>query len=430
MLLIFDIPSLGSGGLLMEAILRYQEPYFLCVRNKANTSKSWPNAVRDRVIMHECQPYTIEAIEAYLDGILSVSFTGILCTLDHLMPIAAYFAEKYQLPFASSAAILRWTDKGIARQFCFEHALPIPSFQCIEKNDEAYLRTWNQYPAIIKPRRGSGSLGVHRLADANDLLRFFHQLNRPFVANEWMIERCLSGAIYSVEGYVFHGNIHWMGISDRTWGAQPLFVEDGLNFPVLQNTALGNALYALGERVVKATQYEYGFFHIEIMVSDGQWYIIELNPRHGGRVPVMASLSFCCDFYFEQIQLAKGIQPAFGQVQKGASAFYIFPHKSGIWQGFNEAILTHYPGIRVIRPNPERRIGDRIGPVYSIRDNLFLIFVEAETAEISHAIARAFISEVPMYLQIESPPNIKSKHVQRSFWGRLKHRVKSFLYKL
>lgn len=243
-----------------------------------------------------------------------------------------------------------------------------------------------------------------------------------------MIETCLSGAIYSVEGYVFMGDIHWLGISDRTWGPQPLFVEDGLNFPVLENTSLGRALYALGERIVKATAYEYGFFHIEIMVCEGQLYIIELNPRHGGRVPVMASLAYACDFYFEQIQLAKGIQPNFGQIRKGASAFYIFPHRSGIWKGFNEAILEHYPEIRVVRQNPERRIGDRLGSVYSIRDNLFLVFIEAETAEISHAIARAFISEVPMYLSIESAPKIKTKRDSYSAWRGMKKQIKRLFF--
>lgn len=423
------MPSLGSGGLLMEAILRYQEPYFLLVRNKSNTIKSWPAHVKEKAVLHECQPFTIEAIAHYLANYSSITFSGVLCSLDHLMPIAAHFAEKFHLPFASPQSILRWTDKGLSRQFCSEANLPIPSFLCIEQNDEAYLQQWQNYPAIIKPRRGSGSLGVHRLENSTALLHFFQQLNRPFVPNEWMIETCLSGAIYSVEGYMLSGELHWLGISDRTWGAQPLFIEDGLNFPVLQNTNLGKSLYNLGERVVKATQYEHGFFHIEIMVCQNQAYIIELNPRHGGRVPVMASIVYECDFYAQQLALCKGIAPQFGLPRKGASAFYIFPHRTGIWRGFNETILKHYPSIKVIRPNPERQLGDRLGSVYSIRDNLFLVFFEAETAELSHAIARAFISEVPMYLQIESPPKIKSKHVQRSFLGRLKYRVKSFLYK-
>jgi hypothetical protein len=178
-----------------------------------------------------------------------------------------------------------------------------------------------------------------------------------------------------------------------------------------------------------ATEYYHGFFHIEMMVHQGKPYVIELNPRCGGRIPKMVSLVYKQDFYREFFALCQGGSPHFGLPQCGASAFYVFPHKQGIWAGFNDSILKQYPSIKAVRPNPDRRIGERLGPICSIRDNIMLVFFEEETTELVHAVTRAFISEVPMYLQIESPPKIKSKHVQRSFWGRLKHRVKSFLYK-
>lgn len=404
MILVFDIPSAGSGGLLAEALLEFKIPYVLLVRNKARTSASWSDNTASEVVMHECSPFTIEGIEAYLQTLGPLPVRGVLCALDPLMPIAAHFAQRYSVPFTRPEAILRWTDKGISRRFCLAANLPVPHFRWVDATDETSLASWTHYPAIIKPRHSSGSLGTKRVNSMEEVIRFFSHLHKSFSPDDWLIEALLSGAIYSVEGYMCKGELHFLGISDRTWGPQPYFVEDGLNFPVLQGTALAQTLYDTAQAAIIATEYHHGFFHVELIVHQNKPYIVELNPRYGGRVPVMASLVFQRNFFGELFSLCCGNAPTFGLPQKGASAFYVFPHKQGVWQGFNSAICAHYPNLKVVRYNVDRKIGDVLGPVFSIRDNLMLVFFEAETAELSHAITRAFLSEVPMYLHIEPQP--------------------------
>jgi hypothetical protein len=425
LLLIFDIPSVGSGGLLMEAILAYNRPYVLLVRNKERTSSSWSPTLQAQVAMHECQPYTIDAIELLLKHLAIEKVEGVVCVLDNLMPIAAYFAERFAVPFASAEAIERWVDKGVSRQFCSEATISVPPFMWVDTPTLEHLSTWTHYPAVVKPRRSSGSLGVKRVDTLADLMFFFEQKKVPFVANEWMVEAMLSGAIYSVEGYVANGDIHFLGISDRTWGPQPFFVEEGLNFPVLMGTQLAQKLYNLATEVVSATHYYHGFFHIEMMVDQGKPYIIELNPRCGGRIPMMVSLVYKQDFYREFFALCQGGSPHFGLPQCGASAFYVFPHKQGIWAGFNDAILAQYPSIKAVRTNAHRRMGEWLAPINSIRDNIMLVYFEEETTELAHAVARAFISEVPMYLQIE--PATQQRRKRASILHRIRKRIQRIL---
>jgi argininosuccinate lyase len=425
MLLIFDMPSVGSGSLLMQAIQASNNPFVLVVRDKNRTSSSWSNELQAQVTLHECQPYTIEAIDGLLDNLGIHKVDGIVCVLDGLMPIAAHFAERFAVPFASPEAISRWVDKGISRQFCAEANLPIPPFRWVNDLAPDQLSTWTHYPAIIKPRRGSGSLGVQRINTSEELLNFFQHKKETFAPNEWMLEAMLSGAIYSVEGYVVKGDLHFLGISDRTWGPQPLFVEEGLSFPVLEGTQLAQKLYDTAKQVVLATNYHHGFFHIELMVHMGEPYIIELNPRCGGRIPMLVSLAYKQDFYREFLVLFTGSVPSFGVPLCGAFAFYVFPHKQGIWAGFNDSILKQYPSIKLVLPNSNRHMGEWLGPVYSIRDNIMLVYGVAETTELAHAILRAFISEVPMYLRIE--PKLNNRRKRASVLYRIKKRIRKML---
>jgi hypothetical protein len=398
--LIFDIPSSGSGGPLMEAILAQQLPYVLLVRNREASTTLLSPSIQDKVVMHECQPFTTASIEACLTMLKITNVRGVLCAIDVLLPLAATQAHRYTCPFASQEAIHRWLDKGLARQFCISAHIRVPAFACIQDLHHT-LNTWTQFPAIVKPRKGAGGLGVKRVDNRAELIRFFEHLKRPFHSSDWMIEVLLSGTILSVEGYVLNEEITVLGLSDRTWGMQPYFVEVGVNFPVLENTALKNKIIQFTQQVITQGQYHHGFFHLELMYTPEGIFLIELNLRYGGPLPMQIEMAYEVDFYKGLLALSVGEKPTWGLPQKGCSVFYFYPPKQGVWISFDEGLFARYPEVVLCRWNPNRNIGDVLLSATSFKDYLCLVYVKAETAELAHAVVRALWSEFASAVHIE-----------------------------
>jgi hypothetical protein len=398
--LMLDIPSSGSGGPLMEAILAKKQSYVLLVRNQEATKKILSSSIRDKVVMHECQPFTNETVAACLKTLNITDVIGVLCAIDVLLPLAANLAHQYNCCFAKQDVIDSWLDKGIARQLCVGAHIRVPAFECIHVLSDT-LNSWNQFPAIVKPRRGSGGLGVKRVDNREELFRFFEHLKRPFDSSDWMIEVLLSGTILSVEGYVLNEEITVLGLSDRTWGVQPYFVEVGVNFPVLENTALKEDIILFTQQVITQSRYHHGFFHLELMLTPEGIFLIELNLRYGGPLPMQIELTYDVDFYEGLLALSIGEKPQWGVPKKGCAIFYFYPPKQGVWRGFDEAIFTRYPEVVLCRWNPNRNVGDILAAVTSFRDYLCLVYIQAETAELAHAIMRALWSEFASAVRIE-----------------------------
>ncbi|MGI9191954.1 MAG: ATP-grasp domain-containing protein [Chitinophagaceae bacterium] len=425
-ILIFDIPSSGSGGPLMDWLIVQKIPYFLLVRNKEQTNRLLSEEAKRDVVMHECNPFTHESIVLLLEQQGITHLQGVLCALDGLMPTAARIAQQFNCPFALPEIIAVWSDKGLARQFCQQHHIAVPNYAWITSTHHDDIAHWSNFPAIIKPRRGAGGLGVQRVDCTEDILRFFAERQQTFDANFWMIEQLLSGPIFSVEGLVHLNEMHVFGISDRTWGAQPYFVEEGVNFPVLHGTQLEKELIAFTDHLIRESQFHHGFFHIEIMATPEGLFLIEFNLRYGGPLPMQIEAAYGVDFYAGLYALCCGNKPQWNDVKFGSSVFYLYPSKVGVLKKIDTRIFEQYPEVYLYRMNPNRTIGDTIRPVTSFKDYLCLVYVKAENAEISHAVVRALRSEFAEAVCIEPLPKIGHKQ-SLTLFGRVKRKIKRTL---
>ncbi len=397
----------------MDAVLQEKQDYILLVRNREATQKILSKEAQAQVVMHTCSPFNANAVMAYLHQLGHPTIRGVVCAIDALLPVAAEVAQQLACPFALPEVIARWLDKGHARQFCVEQNIAVPPFLCINSLNECELATWTHFPAIIKPRRGAGSLGVKRVDNTAAIIHFFENRSTPFQSEHWMIEALMSGAIMSAEGYVYQHEITVLGFSDRTWGPQPHFVEVGVNFPVLENTHTKADLQRFTEHVLRQSGYHHGFFHLELMLTASGIYLIELNLRYGGPLPMQIAAAYGANFYKGLFDLCVGMPPRFGKANQGCSVFYFYPPKQGVWSGFDDTLFERHPNVFLYRWNPNRQIGDVLGPIYSFRDYLCLVYVVAETTEIAHAITRALWSEFALAVHIEPIQKKKTPKTKR-----------------
>jgi cysteine synthase A len=173
--------------------------------------------------------------------------------------------------------------------------LPTPGFWLVRSAEEAaWLSTGIAYPCVVKPIAESGSTGVRRVDDRDQLLAHVRALASRTVnergqalAGEVLIERFVPGPEFSVETLTrSRGDTVIVGVTRKHLSAPPCFVELGHDFPADLDAATRMALEDATLAALDAVGFDLGPAHTEIRLSPDGPVVIEINPRlAGGMIP-------------------------------------------------------------------------------------------------------------------------------------------------
>ncbi|MFC9289648.1 ATP-grasp domain-containing protein [Streptomyces sp. NPDC057052] len=221
----------------------------------------------------------------------ALRFDGVLTSCDYYLPAVARIADRLGLPGPGPEAVGNACRKDATRRVLAEAAVPGPRFALHEEWDDL-ARSAREigYPLVVKPVDLCAGMYVRRvddereLADAVRALAGFPvnargQRRSPAV----LLEELLDGPEVSVETVSHAGAVQVVGVTDKSVGGAPAFIETGHMFPAdlppadteaAEQTALG-ALKALGltDGVVAHTEIK--------LTSDGP-RVVEVNPRPAG----------------------------------------------------------------------------------------------------------------------------------------------------
>jgi hypothetical protein len=140
---------------------------------------------------------------------------------------------------------------------------------------------------IVKPRCTAGGIGARTfqahepIADLEEHVRG-RSLPAHLQPEEWMVQAFVEGELISVEGFVFEGETTLLGFTGRRKIGN---TESWCGFPYERRIARAAADEARAKvrELVSHAQIRFGFFHIELMVSGNQAFIIDANMgRMGG----------------------------------------------------------------------------------------------------------------------------------------------------
>lgn len=150
---------------------------------------------------------------------------------------------------------------------------------------------------VLKPARGAGGVGLCVVSphEVDRALRHVAEatLPRSFGDGEWLAQAALDGPVVSAEGYVAAGRLSVLGFSDRR---RVGVTESGSRFPVdatLDPSQRAEARLAL-ERLFARAGLERGWFHVELVLSQGRVWLIDANVGRigGGPVGDLVSVAF------------------------------------------------------------------------------------------------------------------------------------------
>lgn len=244
---------------------------------------------------------------------------GLTTFYDTGMERVAEIAGELRVRFHSPEVARRLEDKLHQREALRAAGLPTPATVALperaDRDTVQQLGASITYPAVLKPRRASGSWHMFSVASVRELAEIWDQLaaDEP---EELLLEEYLPDGpampggfeadYVSVETVVEAGKMRHLAITGR-FPLAPPFRETGFFIPATVATSQRTEVLELAGETLRALGVQVGSAHTEIKLTAQGLRVIEVNGRIGGGVPDMLRLAAGVDIVKLAMRAALGL---------------------------------------------------------------------------------------------------------------------------
>lgn len=134
-----------------------------------------------------------------------------------------------------------------------------------------------QYPAILKPRYGSGSRGIFYLGDSHEMTEALSGLGDE----DYVLEDCVPGEEYGIDGAVIQGKFYMVLLRKKINTPPPARQAVGY-FSCGRENAFWQQAHDHMEKVVRCLGLEECLLHCDVIRSAEGPFVIELSARPSG----------------------------------------------------------------------------------------------------------------------------------------------------
>ncbi len=192
----------------------------------------------------------------------------------------ARVAENLNLPFPSYQSCETVLDKAKFKSFLQENNLPHAKGGLFEENVD--LSSLNfQFPLITKPVMNSGSRGVIKCNNEQDLKFAIIETLEHCKNKRFLIEEFIEGDEISVETLVQNNKVHVLQLTDKIVTSPPYNVELGHIQPS-KYTYLKANIEKLLQQIIDKLGLNNCALHPELKINGANITILEIGPRLGG----------------------------------------------------------------------------------------------------------------------------------------------------
>lgn len=229
---------------------------------------------------------SVDWIEAYhkkrpVAAVLSVD--------DSATQLAAIASERLGLPSNDPRAAEAARDKYVMRTMLSSAGVKCPEFCIIEPDDDiAQIAREISFPVVVKPRRMSGSRGVIRVDDEQELRRALQRVHAILESEAEkdrtiLIETYLPGLEVAVEGVVANGKVQILAIFDKPDPLEgPFFEETIYVTPSRLPVHVQERIAAETSAAASALGLRNGPIHAELRIHDERAWLLEIAGRSIG----------------------------------------------------------------------------------------------------------------------------------------------------
>ncbi|MBT2544166.1 ATP-grasp domain-containing protein [Streptomyces sp. ISL-44] len=291
-----------------------------------------------------------DALLARLEGLHAVlGFDGVVSSCDYYLPAVAHTARRLGLPGPVPEAVEAACRKDLTRRVLAEADVPGPRFALCEGAGEAAVAAREiGYPLVVKPVDLCAGMLVRSVRDEREL-ELACQALAEFPVNARgqdrapviLLEELLHGPEVSVETVSFGGATHVVGVTDKSIGGAPAFIETGHMFPAGIEGALASEAAETALRAVKALGLDQVVCHTEIKLTPDGPRVVEVNPRPAGnRITELVRHVTGIDLATACVDVALGRLPDLAPRPTGvrsAAIAFLLPDDAGTLAGIEGA---------------------------------------------------------------------------------------------
>jgi biotin carboxylase len=295
-------------------------------------------------------------------GASPVTIAGVTTTSEFYLVTAARLAESLGLPGNPPESVAICRDKRLTRETLRAANIGQPRFALVQAaaGVTAAVRDVG-LPCVVKPVDESGSLNVRlcrteaeAASHAAKILAVTANTREQRAAGRALIEEFVDAPEYSVEMFSVGGVATPIGVTAKTVGALPWFVEAGHLFPAPLLGDRGPALVACTAAALTAAGIKDGPTHTELRLGPAGPAVIEINARlAGGMIPELIRLTTGIDMLRQQILAATGqlprLRPAGPAKKPFAGIRFLLPVRTGMLDRITGAeSAARLPGVAEI----------------------------------------------------------------------------------
>jgi biotin carboxylase len=214
---------------------------------------------------------------------------AILSVDDSATELAAVASEQLGLPSNDPRAAQAARDKFVMRSILSEAGVKCPEFRIFRLGDDVgSLGGEISYPAVVKPRRLSGSRGVIRVDNSQELEDGIKRVEAILegdtdAGSTVLIESYLPGGEVAVEGVVEGGNVQILAVFDKPDPLEgPFFEETIYVTPSRLPPHVQQRIHEETTAAAAALGLRNGPIHAEFRISDERAWLLEIAGRSIG----------------------------------------------------------------------------------------------------------------------------------------------------
>lgn len=221
------------------------------------------------------------AKENQIDGIVAYAS-------DPAAPTAAYVAEKLGLPSNPYQSVDILSNKDRFRLFLEEHNFNTPKAKSFRSLEEVTSEIENfKLPVIIKPVDSSGSKGVDKITDINNIKTQFENAMKFSREKKVIIEEYVEMQGYQVagDGFSVDGELVFRCFANDHFNKEGLnpYVPISASFPYNRPERVHKKIHNEIQRLINLLGMKTGAYNFDIRIdNDENVYLMEIGPRNGG----------------------------------------------------------------------------------------------------------------------------------------------------
>lgn len=243
-----------------------------------------------------------------------LEIVGIVSFMDPLVSVATELAELFCDNRLSLPAIQQMEDKIRTRRV-LKNTQFNPYYHVFRSRDsfESVVKEVSQcLPLVIKMRNSTGSKDVRQVRNLLELRTRLKMFRTRYPNEQILIEEYLPGPQYLVEVMIQSGVVTQVVIIEQhILNYHGHMVVDGYGVLVHLDQEFEENLMSAVSTIIEAFGMVTGTCHLELRRAvDGNWKLIEINPRmSGGAMNRMIELAFGVDYAEQTLKLILGEEP-------------------------------------------------------------------------------------------------------------------------